>query len=93
MCGFSTIDNIYRPYVPPAEDVVRRTREVEAGMDGERVPEAAWSLFFSPACEPIPAGQFRRMFMARRAAVTYLAVQSETRLRPAPATPFRCVAD
>jgi hypothetical protein len=93
VCGFSTIDGTYRPYVAPADDVVRRTREVEAAMPGERVPEAAWALYFSPLCEPIPPQQFRRMFMARRAAVTYLAVQSSTRLRTASPTTFRCIPD
>lgn len=93
MCGYSTIDNTYRPYVDPADDVVRRTREVEASMQGERVPEAAWSLYFSASCEPIPPDQFRRMFMARRAAVTYLAVQASTRLKTPSSTPFRCVPD
>jgi len=47
MCGFSTIDNVYRPYVAPADDVVRKTREVEAAMAGERVPESAWARYFS----------------------------------------------
>jgi hypothetical protein len=93
MCGSSTIDNTYRPYAPPADEVVRRTREVEAAMEGERVPEPVWTLFFSPSCEPIPPTYFRRMFMARRAAVTYLAVQSSSRLRPRAAAAFRCLAD
>jgi hypothetical protein len=93
VCGDSTIDNIYRPYVAPADEVVRRTREVEAAMAGQRVTEETWALYFSPSCEPILADQFRRMFMARRAAVTYLAVQSSTRLRPLSPTTFRCVAD
>jgi hypothetical protein len=48
MCGSSVVDNIYRPYVAPADEVVRRTRENEAAMQGERVPEATWALFFSP---------------------------------------------
>lgn len=93
MCGYSTIDNTYRPYVPPAQEVVKRTREVEAAMEGERVPEATWALFFSPSCEPIVPAHFRRMFLARRSAVTYLAIQASTRLRPPPASAFRCVAD
>jgi len=93
MCGYSTIDNVYRPYVAPADDVVRKTREVEAAMAGERVPESAWARYFSASCEPIAPGHFRRMFTARRAAVTYLAVQASTRLRPPTATPFRCVPD
>jgi hypothetical protein len=93
MCGFSVIDNIYRPYVPPADDVVRRTRENEAAMEGERVPDQSWELFFGASCAPIPPDQFRRMFTARRAAVTYLAIQGSTRLRPPPSTTFRCVPD
>ena len=93
MCGFSVIDNVYRPWVAPADEVVRKTRENEAAMAGERVPESAWDLFFSASCAPIPPDQFRRMFTARRAAVTYLAVQSSTRLRPPPPTVFRCVPD
>lgn len=93
MCGSSVVDNIYRPYVAPADEVVRRTRDNEAAMAGERVPEASWALFFGAACTPIPPEQFRRMFTARRAAVTYLAVQASTRLRPPPPTAFRCVAD
>lgn len=93
MCGFGVVDNIYRPYVPPAEEVVARTRANEAAMDGEPVPEATWALFFGASCTPIPPAQFRRMFTARLAAVTYLAVQSSTRLRPPPPTAFRCVPD
>jgi hypothetical protein len=93
VCGFGVIDNIYRPYVAPADDVVRHTRETEAAMAGDRVPEAAWALFFSASCAPIAPDHFRRMFTARRAAVTYLAVQASTRLRPPQPTPFRCVPD
>jgi hypothetical protein len=93
MCGFGVVDNIYRPYVAPADEVVRRTRETEAAMGGERVPEDAWALFFSASCAPIAPDQFRRMFIARQAAVTYLAVQASTRLRAPPPTPFRCVPD
>ena len=93
MCGFSVIDNVYRPWVAPADEVVRRTRENEAAMAGERVPESAWALFFGASCAPIPPDHFRRMFTARRAAVTYLAVQTSTRIRPPPPTAFRCVPD
>ena len=93
MCGFSVIDNIYRPWVAPAEEVVRRTRESEASMAGDRVPEAAWASFFSASCAPIAPDHFRRMFTARRAAVTYLAVQASTRLKAPPPSAFRCVPD
>lgn len=93
MCGYSVTDNIYRPFVPPAEEVVRRAREVEAAMDGVRVPESAWRSFFAPSCEAIDPEHFNRMFAARKSAAAYLAVQASTRQRPRPPSAFRCVAD
>ncbi len=39
------------------------------------------------------AGDFERMFQARSAAATYLAVQASTRRRTRPASAFRCIAD
>jgi hypothetical protein len=94
VCGSSATDNIYRPYVPPAQEVVQRTREVEARMvGGSCVPESAWQAFFSEGCASIRPDHFMRMFAARQAAVSYLAVNAATRVRPRPPTPFRCVAD
>ena len=93
MCGYSTTDNTYRPFVPPAAEVVHRAREVEAGMAGTPVPESAWRSFFAPSCEAIDPEHFHRMFAARKAAVAYLAVQLSTRRRPRPPSVFRCVAD
>ena len=93
MCGYSPTDNVYEPYVPPAKEVVDHTRVFESQMEGALVPESAWQAFFGEGCAPIPAWQFLRMFAARKAAVTYLAVQEGTRMRPRRQTAFRCVAD
>lgn len=93
MCAESAVDSIYRPFVPPSEEVVRRTREIEAAMAGETVPESAWSVFFSAGCEPIAPAHFHRMFAARQAAVTYLAINTTTRQRHRSRTGFRCVPD
>ena len=93
MCAESAVDNIYRPFVPPADEVVARTREIEAAMAGERVPESAWSSFFSAGCEPIAPAHFHRMFSARQAAVTYLAISTTARQRPRSRTGFRCIPD
>lgn len=94
MCGyFGDQENRYRPFVPTSETVVERTRLVETTMAGERVPEAAWKVFFSPACSAINFDHFERMFMARKAAVTYLAIQASSRRRQRPSSSFRCIAD
>ena len=76
MCGFfGDQENRYRPFVPASETVIERTRLVESTMAGERVPETAWQAFFSSACSAIRFADFERMFLARRAAVTYLAAR------------------
>ena len=94
MCGyFGDQENRYRPFVPASEVVVERTRLVESSMKGERVPEAAWQAFFSPACAAIDFAQFERMFHARKAAVTYLSIQASSRRRQRPTSTFRCIAD
>lgn len=95
MCGtFRPEDgNLYRAFVPPPDELVARTRAVEASMSGERVPEDAWGAFFSPACGAIDWAHFERMFLARKAAAAFLAVQASTRRRARPRSAFRCVAD
>ena len=95
MCGsfIDPKDNRYRPFVPPSDALVDRTRLVESTMQGERVPEAAWQAFFSPACTAIEWAYFERMFAARSAAVAYLAIQSSSRQRRPTASRFRCIAD
>jgi hypothetical protein len=95
MCGFFSDpnENRFRAFVPASEALVERTRLVEFSMKGEPVPEAAWQAFFSPACAAIEWAHFERMFLARKAAVAYLAVQSSSRRRQRPASSFRCIAD
>ena len=95
MCGtFRPEDgNLYRAFVPPSDEIVARTRAVEASMDGARVPEGAWSAFFSAACGAIDWAHFERMFLARKAAAAFLAVQAPSRRRARPRSSFRCVAD
>ena len=94
MCGFfGDQENRYRPFVPASQIVIERTRLVESTMAGERVPETAWQAFFSSACSAIRFADFERMFLARRAAVTYLAIQSTSRRRQRSSSPFRCIAD
>jgi hypothetical protein len=96
MCGTYRPEdgNFYRAHVPPSEALVERARAIEAGMEGARVPEEAWQAFFSSACGAIEWSQFERMFHARKAAATYLAIESTARRRVRPAsTAFRCVAD
>lgn len=94
MCGyFGDQENRYRPFVPASEVVVERTRLVESTMGGERVPETAWEAFFSPVCATMDLAQFQRMFQARKAAVTFLAIQATSRRRQRTTAVFRCVAD
>ena len=96
MCGgtFRLEDgNLYRAFVPPSPELVARTRAAEAAMAGERVPEAAWEAFFGAACGAIDWVHFERMFHARKAAVTYLAIHASGRRRPRPRPVYRCVAD
>jgi hypothetical protein len=94
MCGFfGDQENRYRPFIPTSTAVVERTRVVEASMPGERVPEAAWQAFFSRECVPIDLAQFKKMFVARKTAVTYLAIHISSRSRQRSTSAFRCVAD
>lgn len=96
MCGgtFRLEDgNLYRAFVAPSEELVARTRVIEASMAGTRVPEAAWTAFFGAACGAIDWGHFERMFLARKSAAAFLAIQSSGRRRARPRSAFRCVAD
>lgn len=83
----------YRAFEPPSAALVERARSVEAAMDGERVPDEAWRLFFGSDCGVIAADHFERMFFARRSAAAYLAVQASARRRARPPSQFRCIAD
>jgi len=95
MCGYYSDEHRlrYRPFVPNSAELVERTRLIEASMAGERVPESAWAAFFSPACGAIELAHFERMFAARKAAVTYLAMRSGASLPQRAVSSFICVAD
>jgi hypothetical protein len=94
MCGFfGDQENRYRPFVPASASVIERTRLVEASMPGEHVPAASWEAFFCRECRAIDLEQFRRMFLARQTAVTYLAIHISSRSRQRTTSAFRCVAD
>jgi hypothetical protein len=94
MCAtYRLEDGLYRPLVPPSAALVERTRLIEASLGGERVPEAAWEVFFSPACGVIEWAHFERMFHARMAAAAYLAIHSSSRRRAPAHSAFRCIAD
>jgi hypothetical protein len=95
MCGTYRPEdgNVYRAYVPPSNDLVGRTRAIEASMAGERVPEDAWATFFSAACGAIEWVHFERMFQARNAAATYLSIETSSPRRARAASAFRCIAD
>ena len=95
MCGFfiDPNENRYRAFVPASQALIERTRLVESTMKGELVPEAAWQAFFSLECGAIEWAYFERMFLARKAAVAYLAIQSPSRQRQRAASSFRCIAD
>lgn len=83
----------YRPFVPPSAALVERARAIEATMEGERVPEDGWRMFFSSACGVIDAAHFERMFIARQSAAAYLAIQASSLRRTRPSSVFRCIPD
>lgn len=95
MCGTYRPEdgNFYRPFVAPSTDLVGRARAIEAAMEGERVPEEAWATFFSAACGAIEWSHFERMFRARNAAATYLAIEASAPRRARAPSAFRCIAD
>ncbi len=95
MCGFFRPEDqmFYRAFEPPSAALIERARAVESSMDGARVPDEAWELFFGSACGVIEAGHFERMFTARRSAAAYLAIQASARRRARPLSLFRCIPD
>lgn len=95
MCGTYRPEdgNFYRAFIPPSEELVARTRAVEAAMDGPRVSQDSWDAFFGSACGAIEWAHFERMFQARNAAAAYLAIEVSARRRVRTRSAFRCVAD
>jgi hypothetical protein len=57
-------DEPIEPYVPVSEEVLRRAREIEAALPGERVPEIAWSIYFGFAGGSIAWRHFQRLRQA-----------------------------
>ena len=52
------------PHVAVDADLVRRARELEAGMSGERVPAGAWEIYFGFAGGSVEWRHFQRMHQA-----------------------------
>ena len=64
------------PHVAVDPDLVRRARELEAGMSGERVPASAWEIYFGFTGGSVEWRHFQRMHQAYEAAE-----RSQIRLR------------
>ncbi|MEI2416998.1 hypothetical protein V8Z80_12535 [Orrella sp. JC864] len=85
---------VYRKVPPPSEALIERTRLVEAGMPGERVPQQAWDTFFAVSCGAMDMRSFQRMFEARRIALSFLALQrARYARRHDGGTGLRCIGD
>lgn len=52
------------PHVTVDPDLVRRARDLESGMSGERVPASAWEIYFGFAGGSVEWRHFRRMHQA-----------------------------
>jgi hypothetical protein len=63
MCSACEDEDI-TPYVPADPELVRRAREVETLMSGERVPEVAWEIYFGFAGGSIEWRHFQRIRLA-----------------------------
>jgi hypothetical protein len=57
-------DEAIAPYVPVDRELVRRAREAEGMMPGERVPETAWEIYFGFAGGSIEWRHFQRIRLA-----------------------------
>lgn len=62
-------DEAIAPYIPTDRELVRRAREIEARLPGERVPEAAWDIYFNFAGGAIAWRDFQRIQQSHRDAV------------------------
>ena len=69
-------DKPIEPHIPVDPELVRRARELEAGISGERVPAGAWEIFFGFAGGSVEWRHFQRMHQAYEEAE-----QSQIRLR------------
>ena len=52
------------PHVAANRDVVRRARDIESAMAGERVPEIAWDIFFGFAGGSVEWRHYQRIHQA-----------------------------
>ena len=77
MCDCYDQDDIgFETLPPPQRAALReRTRSIEAAMEGDRVPDSAWAIFFGQAGGAIEWRLFERMSVAMQRASTYLMVQ------------------
>ena len=64
MCDACEEADVLVPYVPIDRDRVRRARQIEGGMAGERVPDAAWDIYFGLAGGSI---EWRHLLRIRQA--------------------------
>jgi hypothetical protein len=56
--------NPIEPHVPPDPELIRRAREVESMMPGERVPDACWEIYFGLAGGAVEYRHFQRLHQA-----------------------------
>jgi hypothetical protein len=52
------------PHVAVDREVVRRARDIESAMAGERVPETAWDIFFGFAGGAVEWRHYQRIHQA-----------------------------
>lgn len=81
MCGCYDQDETIENRLPASvlAALKERTRATEAVMDGNRVSDTAWAVFFGQASGGIEWKQFQRMTLAHQRASTQLFVQTFTR--------------
>jgi hypothetical protein len=63
------------PAVDP-DDLMARTREIEARKPGGRVPEALWPVFFGLRSGSIPGHHLQRMLASRATALAFLTARA-----------------
>jgi hypothetical protein len=71
-------DESDRPALPgiPAQALKACTREIEADLPGERVPEEAWPVFLGEASGSLVWEQHERMARSREAAMVMLSLRA-----------------
>lgn len=60
----------------PAQALNDRTREIEAGLPGPRVPETAWPVFLGEASGSLIWDHHERMARSREAALVMLSLHA-----------------